>query len=105
MKILLVKPGIAHGDHIQPPLGIAFLAARLRDGNDVRVLDFGMLGRDDGKFLAAVKDFAPDIAGFQCYSPEIGEVKRLAAMTRAATGARGRAATPGEGLWPAASTC
>ncbi|MDD2805666.1 MAG: radical SAM protein [Elusimicrobiales bacterium] len=84
MKILLVKPGIAHGDHIQPPLGIAFLAARLRDANEVRVLDFGMLGRDDAKFLAAVKDFSPDIVGFQCYSPELGEVKRLAALTRAA---------------------
>lgn len=84
MKILLVKPGIALGDHIQPPLGIAYLAAVLRKDNEVRVLDYGKLGRDDGKYLAAVKEFSPDVAGFQCYSPEIGEVKRLAGLTRAA---------------------
>ena len=84
MKILLVKPGIAHGDHIQPPLGIAFLASRLRDKNEVRVLDFGKLDRRDDRFLDSVKEFAPDVVGFQCYSPEIGEVKRLGALTRAA---------------------
>ena len=84
MKILLVKPGIALGDHIQPPLGIAYLAAVLRRDHEVRVLDYGKLGRDDGKYLAAVRGFAPDVAGFQCYSPELGEVKRLAGLTRAA---------------------
>lgn len=84
MKILLVKPGIALGDHIQPPLGIAYLAAVLRKDNEVRVLDYGKLGRDDGKYLDAVREFSPDVAGFQCYSPEIGEVKRLAGLTRAA---------------------
>lgn len=84
MKILLIKPGIALGDHIQPPLGIAYLAAVLRAANEVRVLDFGKIGRRDDLFTEAVREFAPDIAGFQCYSPEIGEVKRLSALVRAA---------------------
>lgn len=84
MKILLIKPGIALGDHIQPPLGIAYLAAVLRAANEVRVLDFGKIGRRDDLFAEAVREFAPDIAGFQCYSPEIGEVKRLSALVRAA---------------------
>ena len=38
MKILLVKPGIALGDHIQPPLGIAYVASLLRKNNEVAVL-------------------------------------------------------------------
>lgn len=83
MKILLVKPGIALSDHIQPPLGIAYLAAVLREKHDVRVLDYGKLGRRDDLFLEAVREFAPDIAGFQCYSPEIGEVRRLSGLVRA----------------------
>ncbi|MDA8132793.1 MAG: radical SAM protein [Elusimicrobia bacterium] len=84
MKILLVKPGIALGDHIQPPLGIAYLAAVLRVSNDVRVLDFGKMDRRDDLFSAEVRGFSPDIIGFQCYSPEIGEVKRLSALAAAA---------------------
>jgi radical SAM superfamily enzyme YgiQ (UPF0313 family) len=83
MKILLVKPGIALGDHIQPPLGIAYLAAVLRGRHEVRVLDFGKMGRRDDLFTEAVREFVPDVAGFQCYSPEIGEVKRLSALVRA----------------------
>ena len=82
MKILLIKPGIALGDHIQPPLGIAYLASRLRGKHEVRVLDFGMLNRRDDLFTAALNDFLPDVVGFQCYSPEIGEVKRLSVLTR-----------------------
>lgn len=83
MKILLVKPGIADGDHIQPPLGIAYLASRLRDKNDVAVLDFGMMNRRDDLFKAELAKFQPDVVGFQCYSPEIGEVKRLSVLARA----------------------
>ncbi len=84
MKILLVKPGIALGDHIQPPLGIAYLAAVLRASNEMRVLDFGKMDRRDDLFSAEVRGFSPDIIGFQCYSPEIGEVKRLSALATAA---------------------
>jgi len=83
MKILLIKPGIALGDHIQPPLGIAYLASRLREKNEVRVLDFGMMNRRDDLFKETVSGFAPDVVGFQCYSPEIGEVKRLSVLVRA----------------------
>lgn len=83
MKVLLVKPGIALGDHIQPPLGIAYLAATLRPAHEVRVADFGKMGRDDAALAGLFRDFRPDVVGFQCYSPEIGEVKRLAAMARA----------------------
>lgn len=84
MKILLVKPGIALGDHIQPPLGIAYIASCLRRKHEVRVVDFGKLRRSEDLFTEALKDFAPDLVGFQCYSPEIGAAKRLAVLTRAA---------------------
>lgn len=84
MKILLVKPGIALGDHIQPPLGIAYLASLLRVRHEVRVLDFGKMQRRDALFSGTLKEFGPDVVGFQCYSPEIGEVHRLAVLTRAA---------------------
>jgi radical SAM superfamily enzyme YgiQ (UPF0313 family) len=83
MKVLLIKPGIALGDHIQPPLGIAYLASSLREKNEVQVLDFGMLDRRDDLFTAALEKFSPDVIGFQCYSPEIGEVKRLSVLARA----------------------
>ena len=82
MKILLVKPGIALGDHIQPPLGIAYVASLLRKNNEVAVLDFGMMNREDSRFTAELKSFSPDVVGFQCYSPEIGEVKRLSTLAR-----------------------
>ncbi|OGR63042.1 MAG: hypothetical protein A2X31_00575 [Elusimicrobia bacterium GWB2_63_22] len=82
MKVLLVKPGIALGDHIQPPLGIAYLASRLRDKHEVRVLDFGKMDRRDDLFAGALREFNPEVVGFQCYSPEIGEVKRLSALVR-----------------------
>ncbi len=84
MKVLLVKPGIALGDHIQPPLGIAYVASRLREKHEVAVLDFGMMDRKDGLFTGELRRFAPDVVGFQCYSPEIGEVKRLSGLARAA---------------------
>ncbi|MDO8802801.1 MAG: radical SAM protein [Elusimicrobiota bacterium] len=83
MKILLIKPGIADGDHIQPPLGIAYLASRLREKNEVAVLDFGMMNRRDDLFTAELEKVKPDVVGFQCYSPEIGEVKRLSVLARA----------------------
>ena len=66
MKILLIKPGIALGDHIQPPLGIAYVASLLRIKNEVAVLDFGMMNREDARFIAELKRFSPDVVGFQC---------------------------------------
>ena len=38
MKILLVKP-YNSGDHIQPSLGLGYLATAVRENNEVQILD------------------------------------------------------------------
>ncbi|MFA6433121.1 MAG: radical SAM protein [Elusimicrobiales bacterium] len=82
MKILLVKPGTALADHIQPSLGLAYLAGSLLRSHEVEIIDFGKTGRREDLFKAALKRFQPDVVGFQCYTSEIGEAKKLAGLTR-----------------------
>jgi radical SAM superfamily enzyme YgiQ (UPF0313 family) len=78
MKILLVKPGTTLSDHIQPSLGIAYIAGvLLGKGHAVEILDFGKLGRREELFKEALRRSRVDVVGFQCYTSEIGEVKKL----------------------------
>lgn len=82
MKILLVKPGTRLTDHIQPSLGLAYLAGSLLRKHEVEIIDFGKIGRKEDLFRTALKRFQPDVIGFQCYTSEIGEAKKLAGISR-----------------------
>ncbi|MBN2121080.1 MAG: B12-binding domain-containing radical SAM protein [Candidatus Omnitrophica bacterium] len=76
MKVLLVKP-YNISDHVQPPLGLGYLASSIRKDHQVVILDcikedirsFGF-----AKFLDRIK---PDLVGFQCYTYDILNIQKM----------------------------
>ena len=82
MKILLVKPGIKLGDHIQPPLGLAYLASCLRDEHSVKILDLPKYGRNIFVFKKTLQQYKLDVIGFQCYSVEVNATKTLVSIAK-----------------------
>ncbi|MFA5089628.1 MAG: radical SAM protein [Candidatus Omnitrophota bacterium] len=67
MRILLVKP-YNLTDHIQPSLGLGYLATAVRKDNEVRILDCVKENIKINRFGKTVKDYNPDIVGIQCYT-------------------------------------
>ncbi len=65
MKILLVKP-YNQSDHIQPSLGLGYLATAVRKDHDVKILDCIKEGMSLEKFVEFLKQYNPDILGLQC---------------------------------------
>ena len=77
MKVLLVKPNNL-SDHIQPSLGLAYLAQGIRERHEVKILDCIKEGINPADFGPKVlKNFCPDLIGIQCYSFDVGSVRRL----------------------------
>jgi len=74
MKIILTKI-YNLSDHIQPPLGLGYLANSVRPKHDVVILDSlkENIKRDD--FFSYVKDTSPDVVGFQVYTYDIPLLK------------------------------
>ncbi|MFA6142763.1 MAG: radical SAM protein [Candidatus Omnitrophota bacterium] len=73
MKVLLVKP-YNKSDHIQPSLGLGYLAQAVRNDHEVRILDC-IKDRVDARRLSGVIDsFKPDVLGLQCYTFDLGFV-------------------------------
>jgi anaerobic magnesium-protoporphyrin IX monomethyl ester cyclase len=82
MKVLLVKPNNL-SDHIQPSLGLAYLAERIRDRHDVLILDCIKEDIGPAKFVQTVlKDWRPDVVGIQCYTFDLGNVRKLLKATK-----------------------
>lgn len=81
MKILLVKPPNV-GDHIQPPLGLGYLATALREKNDVGIVDCQKSGFNNNNLLKYVEQFEPDIIGIQLYTSDIETVRQLLAKIK-----------------------
>ena len=67
MKILLVKP-YNLSDHIQPSLGLGYLATAVRKDHDVRILDCIKEKIDIDKLSGRIRRYDPDVIGFQCYT-------------------------------------
>ena len=67
MKILLVKP-YNISDHIQPSLGLGYLASAVRGKHDVKIVDCIKEGIDLNKFASLLKREKPDVLGLQCYT-------------------------------------
>lgn len=62
IKITLVYPSPTR--HTSPPLGVAYIAAVLRDnGYSVNIIDFNDV-KDDADFKARIISYKPDIVGF-----------------------------------------
>lgn len=74
MKIILTKI-YNLSDHIQPPLGLGYLANSVRPKHDVVILDSlkENIKRDD--FFSYVKDTSPDVVGFQLYTYDVPLLK------------------------------
>ncbi len=74
MKILLTKI-YNLTDHVQPPLGLGYLASSVRPERDVAILDSikENVKRDD--FLSYIKNVSPDVIGFQVYAYDIPLMK------------------------------
>jgi len=75
MRTLLIKP-YNLTDHIQPSIGLGYLATSLRSNHEVKILD---CVKDNIRLQALpqhIRDFKPDILGIQCYTFDLDFVKR-----------------------------
>lgn len=75
MKVLLIKP-YKINDHIQPSLGLGYLAQSIRKNHDVRILDCIKENiKDERLFMPFLDRFNPDVVGFQVYTQDLARVK------------------------------
>lgn len=74
MKVLLVKPYNV-SDHIQPSLGLGYLATSIRSEHEVKILDCIKEGITVDKLESIIKSYKPDVLGLQCYTFDLGFVK------------------------------
>ena len=81
MKVLLVKP-YNLSDHIQPSLGLGYLASSVRKDHDVKIVDCikeRVKPRDFHKVLDREK---PDIVGIQCYTFDLYNIKEMLKVSK-----------------------
>ncbi|MFA5142634.1 MAG: radical SAM protein [Candidatus Omnitrophota bacterium] len=67
MKILLLKP-FNKSDHIQPSLGLGYLAESVRRDHEVMILDCIKDKISVDKLEGVLKRCRPDVLGMQCYT-------------------------------------
>ena len=70
MKTLLVKP-YNLSDHIQPSLGLGYLATSVRDSHDVEIIDCIKDRKKKEDFPAILDEKKPDLVGIQCYTYDL----------------------------------
>jgi len=76
-KILLINPYNSQSDHIQPPLGLGYLAAAVRkNGFTVSLYDANKLKINPSKLSKIIKKEKPDFVGFQFYTMNFDYIKR-----------------------------
>lgn len=80
VKTVLVYP--SETKHTFPPLGIAYLAAVLRENNhEVRLIDQNELS-DDKEFIQKLKQYNPDLIGFSVQTTSLNIAFRYAEMAK-----------------------
>ena len=82
MKVLLVKP-YNLSDHIQPSLGLGYLATSIRQGYDVEILDCVKDRIKPADFHKILEKNKPDIVGIQCYTYDLYNVKEMLRQCKA----------------------
>lgn len=70
MKVLLIKP-TKSTDAITPPLGLGYLATRIRSRHEVRILDAPLVRLNERKFMRILREFQPDVVGTQMLTMDI----------------------------------
>lgn len=76
MRVLLLKPGNL-SDHIQPSLGLGYLATQIRSDHDVKIVDCIKEGLVSDEIQPVLEEFQPDLVGSQCYSMDLPSIKLL----------------------------
>jgi len=76
MKVLLVKPHNL-SDHIQPSLGLGYLASSVRARHDVSIVDCIKEGIKTLDFPDVLTRIKPDVVGIQCYTYDLRSVKYM----------------------------
>ena len=74
MNILLVKP-YNLSDHIQPSLGLGYLATAIRNNHNVEILDCIKEGIKPANFYDYIKSKDLDVIGFQCYTYDLANLR------------------------------
>ena len=76
MKVLLVKP-YNLSDHIQPSLGLGYLATAIRKDHEVTILDCIKENIKPNQFIESLGKINPDLVGIQCYTFDLYNVKKM----------------------------
>jgi len=76
MKVLLVKP-YNRSDHIQPSLGLGYLAFSARKGHEVEILDCIKERLKPSDFPRALDRIKPDLVGVQCYTFDLYNIDSM----------------------------
>ena len=74
MRVLLIKPSNL-SDHIQPSLGLGYLATQIRNEHEVRIVDCIKEQLPGPQLLPVLQEFQPDVVGSQCYSMDLAKLK------------------------------
>ena len=74
MRVLLIKPSNL-SDHIQPSLGLGYLAAQIRNDHEVQIVDCIKEQLPGPQLLPILEEFKPDVVGSQCYSMDLPKLK------------------------------
>ena len=74
MRVLLIKPSNL-SDHIQPSLGLGYLASQIRHQHEVKIVDCIKEHLPGPQLLPVLESFQPDVVGAQCYSMDLQKLK------------------------------
>lgn len=76
MKVLLAKPNNI-SDHIQPALGLGYLASAVRGRHDITILDCIKENIKPADFSAYLHGRSYNVIGFQCYTFDLMNLKPM----------------------------
>lgn len=81
MNVLLIKP-TKHTDAITPPLGLGYLASRIRSHHEVKIVDAPLLHLTEKKFIQIFREFQPDVVGTQMLTMDIVSAWRYLSLAK-----------------------
>jgi radical SAM superfamily enzyme YgiQ (UPF0313 family) len=82
MRVLLLKPSNL-SDHIQPSLGLGYLAEQIRRDHEVRIVDCIKDHLPGPQLKPVLESFRPDVVGSQCYSMDLPMLKPVLETVKA----------------------
>jgi radical SAM superfamily enzyme YgiQ (UPF0313 family) len=83
VKVLLIKPNNL-ADHIQPSLGLGYLAAQIRNDHDVVIHDCIKENTSIEQMESVIASHDPHLIGIQCYSFDTSKVCRMLKVIKGA---------------------